>query len=79
MGECSEVSVMVGACLSVGMVSLLEKNGRCVAATWPAIQSLVEKALHDPGTAGFRTACGAARRTGNHQRRTTVRILRVYR
>ena len=42
------MSVMVGACVSVGMVNLLKKNGRCVAATWPAVQSLV-KALHDPG------------------------------
>ena len=77
MGECSEVSVMVGACDSVGMVNLL-KNGRCVASTWPAVQSLVEKVLHDPGTAGLRTACGAARGTGHHHRRTNIRILYVY-
>ena len=64
MRERSEVSVMVGACVSIGMVNLL-KNSRCVAATWPAVQSLVEVLL-DPGTAGLRTACGAARGTGHH-------------
>ena len=69
---------MVCAFVSVGVINLLE-NGCCVAATWRAVQSLAEKALHDPVTACFRTACGAARKTGNHERRTTVRILYVYR
>ena len=78
MGECSKLSGYVVACVSVGVVKLL-KSGCCVAATWPAVQSLVVKALHEPGTAGFRTACGAARKTGNYERRTTVRILYVYR
>ena len=71
------MSVMVGACVSVGIVNLL-KNGRCVATTWRAVQSLVEKVLHDPGAAGLQTACGAARGTGHHQRRTNIHILYVY-
>ena len=40
MGECSEVSVIVGACVSVCIVNFLDC---CVATTWPAVQSLVEE------------------------------------